>query len=324
MDLANLPNVPRADALVDQAFGNARSVTGTGGTGAERKVDRARRKVQTVENTVTSSLERVVEGWPDFDEVTAFHRNLVDVVVDLDRLRESLGAVNWARRRTKAICREGVRRIQAVESPEVAQKERERVYGRVADVLEQVDDDLAFLDQARDDLRDIPEIRTDVPTLVVAGAPNVGKSLFLKQVTTGRPTVASYPFTTKGVDLGHLDRDRLRYQVVDTPGLLDRPLEDRNRIERQAIVALGGIADAVLFLLDPSETCGYPMEEQEHLLEEVREAFEAPVVVVENKADLLESDPPEGRLRMSLETGEGVEEALDAGIEAVDAEGAWV
>lgn len=324
MDLANLPNVPRADDLVDQAFGNASSLSGTGGTGAERKVDRSRRKVKTVESTVTSSLERVVEGWPDFDEVTPFHRNLVDIVADLDRIREALGAVNWARRRTKAICREAVRAIQSLEAPEEAELERQRAYGRVADVLEQVDDDLAFLAEARNDLRDIPEIRLDVPTLVVAGAPNVGKSRFLREVTTGNPTVASYPFTTKGVGLGHLDRDRLRYQVVDTPGLLDRPLEERNRIERQAVVAVDGLADAVLFLLDPSGTCGYPMEEQERLLEEVRQAFDAPVVVVENKADLLEGAPPPGRLRMSLETGEGVAEALDAGIEAVDAEGAWV
>jgi hypothetical protein len=56
----------------------------------------------------------------------------------------------------------------------------------------------------------------------------------------------------------------------------------------------------------------------------VEATVDAPVVVVENKADLLEEPPAEGRLRMSLETGEGVEEALEAGIEAVDAEGAWV
>jgi nucleolar GTP-binding protein len=324
MDLSDLPPVPRADDLVDQAFGNASSATGTGGTAAERQIDRSRRKVQTVESTIVSRLENVEEGWPDFDEIEPFHRNLVDVVADLDAVREALGATNWARRRVKALCREGVRRIQAVEDPDQAERERERAYGRVADVLEQVDDSLGTLDEARDDLRDLPEIRTDVPTLVVAGAPNVGKSRFLKAATTGKPEVAEYPFTTKAVEMGHLERDRLRYQVVDTPGVLDRPLEERNRIERQSLVTLGQLADAVLFLLDPSETCGYSLEEQERLLEEVEATVDAPVVVVENKADLLEEPPAEGRLRMSLETGEGVEEALEAGIEAVDAEGAWV
>ena len=55
---------------------------------------------------------------------------------------------------------------------------------------------------------------------------------------------------------------RNRIQFVDTPGILDRPAEERNPIERQALSAMMNVASVILFILDPSEHCGYPMEVQ--------------------------------------------------------------
>lgn len=42
-----------------------------------------------------------------------------------------------------------------------------------------------------------------------------------------------YAFTTKSLFVGHMDYRYLRWQVIDTPGILDRPLEERNTIEMQ-------------------------------------------------------------------------------------------
>ncbi len=42
-----------------------------------------------------------------------------------------------------------------------------------------------------------------------------------------------YAFTTKSLYVGHMDYKYLRWQVIDTPGILDRPLEERNTIEMQ-------------------------------------------------------------------------------------------
>jgi len=138
----------------------------------------------------------------------------------------------------------------------------------------------------------------------------VGKSSFVRAVSTGRPKIADYPFTTKGVSLGHIDRGVRRYQILDTPGILDRPMEKRNRMERQAIAALRHLAEAVVFLVDPTETCGYPLDDQMRLLEEVRALFpDVPLVVAENKADL--EGPSRGHLRISTLTGEGVVDVLD-------------
>ena len=54
----------------------------------------------------------------------------------------------------------------------------------------------------------------------------------------------------------------LSLQVVDTPGILDHSLEERNTIEMQAITALAHLRAAVLYVMDPSEQCGHTIEQQ--------------------------------------------------------------
>jgi len=88
--------------------------------------------------------------------------------------------------------------------------------------------------------------------------------------------------------VGHTDYKYLRWQVVDTPGILDHPLEDRNTIEMQAITALAHLRSAVLYFLDPSEQCGHTLEQQKSLFDSIRPLFNnKPLIVVANKTDVL-------------------------------------
>lgn len=65
-------------------------------------------------------------------------------------------------------------------------------------------------------LRRIPDIDRLVPTLVLVGAPNVGKSSIVRAVSSGTPEVANYPFTTRGLSVGHIISSELRIQVLLT------------------------------------------------------------------------------------------------------------
>jgi len=150
------------------------------------------------------------------------------------------------------------------------------------------------------------------PTIVIAGYPNVGKSSLLARLSKARPEIAPYPFTTKSANIGHFQwpeagpaHRQKRYQAVDTPGLLEKPAAKRNYIEQQAVLALKYLADAVVFVLDPSEACGYDLPTQEKLLAHVRQEFPtAPLMVVENKADLV-ARPDSPNLRISCQKRRG-------------------
>src|SRR2546428_617522 len=88
-------------------------------------------------------------------------------------------------------------------------------------------------------------------------------------------------------------------------------MDKRNKMERQAIAALAHLANGVLFLLDPTETCGYPLTDQRRLLEEVRTLFpNVPILVVETKSDL-SGVTRSCELQVSAVTGSGVRQALD-------------
>jgi nucleolar GTP-binding protein len=183
----------------------------------------------------------------------------------------------------------------------------------MASIIHDVDKDLRFLNDARNKLRDLPDIK-DEPTVVVAGYPNVGKSSFVARVSSAKPEIARYPFTTKGVLIGHFTRKKNRYQVIDTPGLLDRPLDERNEIELQAISALRYVGEVLLFIVDPSEECGFTMAEQEKLLDEVRHTVNIPVIVVANKIDVAHVET-KADMQMSTLTGEGVATVKDRLVE---------
>lgn len=314
-----LPSVLRSQDLLDKAFGRAAKATAKGKDHHARMTNLAIARVQTAGQTIESTLRGYVKGFPSLDRLPPFYRELVDVLVDRGKLKKHLGAVDWAADKAAEVTRDYVRRIGRSGGKDLIALRRE-AFGRLASIVKQIAPDLDGLVEARIALRRVPTVDPELPTIVVAGYPNVGKSAFVRAVSTGRPKVAVYPFTTKGVSLGHLERDGRRIQILDTPGLLDRPMEKRNRIERQAIAALAHLADLVVFLLDPTETCGYTMADQLNLLDSVRKTFpDVPISVVENKSDLGQATA--GHPRVSALTGEGIPETLELALSRVTSRG---
>jgi len=304
----DLPAMLTADELVDKAFSHAARAGR-----AKSGVDAQQSMLQTAANIVSDNLENVVTGWPDFDDIDPFYRELADATVGVDGMRQSLNELGWASRKATDIREEYQRRLAG--DADTARKLRKQAFARLADVVEEIEDDIQALSDAKNSLRDLPDIRPDEPTIVVAGYPNVGKSTFVNSLTRASNEIASYPFTTTEIHVGHVESDRIRYQLVDTPGLLDRPADERNEIESQAVSALAHAADAVLVVLDASGECGYPVDVQLTLLADLRERFEVPVLSVCNKAD--RSRAVEADHYMSVTEGENVDSVLEAAIEAI-------
>jgi nucleolar GTP-binding protein len=76
--------------------------------------------------------------------------------------------------------------------------------------------------------------------------------------------------------------------MIDTPGLLDRPLSERNAVEKQAVLALKHLAKAIVFVFDPSLACGYSIESQLNLYKEIGKEFTVGKIPVINKADIID------------------------------------
>lgn len=301
-----LPTVPTSQELVDRAFRRSTRVS------SGQKKDES--MLMTAGNILSDNLTNLVRKYPSFMNIPPFYHDLADAAVGVDEMRIHLSRVSWAASQIRSITKDHLTRMKgSSDRPSV----RRAAFGRMASVMKSIEPDLLFLNDARQRLRSMPTVDPDVPTIIVAGYPNVGKSSFMIAVTGARPEIASYPFTTKGVGVGHFVRNHQRYQVVDTPGLLDRPLSMRNEIELQAIAALRHLRGVVLFILDPSEYCGFTLSDQLKLLADVKGWLQLPVLVVTNKSDLSAYEGAE--MTMSTLTGAGVAEVLDRAVEMLDA-----
>ncbi|ETM36574.1 hypothetical protein, variant [Phytophthora nicotianae] len=119
-------------------------------------------------------------------------------------------------------------------------------------------------------LRGLPHVDLDKPIFAFVGAPNVGKSSLVRALSTASPEVANYPFTTRGITMGHIFEEGISYQIADTPGLIFRPDETRNAIEKLAIAMMEKTQSSIGFVFDPTGSSGTPTADQILLRDELR------------------------------------------------------
>jgi len=290
MSFASIPPILKSQEYFDNAVkqANRRVVSARGKfKRTMSSIDKSKNvelsRIELVNQHLQESLRRIIKTFPDIATLDPFYKELFRLNVEARQYRKSLAAVAWALERIHIIWSSTTRLIKHTDQIGSINAMRNAFYGRAVSVLEQIETDFVFLEKARKHFKKFPVVRTTMPTAVIAGFPNVGKTTLLSALTGSTPRIAPYPFTTQNIMIGYLDK---KIQIIDTPGLLDRPLDERNTIEHHAILALRHLATIILYLIDPTETCGYSLEEQVSLYEQISKTFEVPVTVVINKADM--------------------------------------
>jgi nucleolar GTP-binding protein len=184
----------------------------------------------------------------------------------------------------------------------------------------------------------------------------IGKSSIVRAISSATPEVNNYPFTTRGMTLGHVEvfwsenddiakavvpdeRQRRtntpspevvmgRYafsqlcQVMDSPGLLVRPDDERNEMEALTLAAMQHLPTAVMYVLDLSGGAGdkcSSIEDQLQLRRDVRARFPRRQWIdvvskydldivdgsLESLEEILDGTP---YIKLSIHEGQGVEE----------------
>lgn len=232
-------------------------------------------------------LTQILTDFPKFDDLHPFYADLLNVLYDRDHYKLALGQLATAKSLIDGIARDYTRLLKYADSLYRCKCLKRAALGRMCTLISRHKKNLGYLEQVRQHLSRLPSIDPATRTLLIAGYPNVGKSSFINKVTRADVDVQPYAFTTKSLFVGHCDYKYLRWQVIDTPGILDHELEARNTIEMQSITALAHLRACVLFFVDPSEQCGYSLEKQHSLFKSIMPLFaNKPIIVVANKTDL--------------------------------------
>ena len=244
------------------------------------------RKVKFTASNWNEKLATILEEFPKVDDIHPFYSDLLNVLYDKDHFKLALGQLNMARNLIERVAQDYVRLLKYGDSLYRCKQLKRAALGRMCTIMKRQAPSLAYLEQVRQHLSRLPSIDPNTRTLLVCGYPNVGKSSFMNKVTRADVEVQPYAFTTKSLYVGHTDYKYLRWQVIDTPGILDRPLEERNTIEMQSITALAHLRAAVLYLVDISEQCGHSLDQQAALFHSIKPLFaNKPVMIVANKTD---------------------------------------
>lgn len=271
------------------------------------------RKVKFTQQTISEKLGATLQDFPKLDDIHPFYADLMNILYDRDHFKLALGQVNTAKNLIAGLAKDYLRLLKYGDSLYRCKQLKRAALGRMCTVLKKLKASLGYLEEVRKHISRLPALDPNTRTLLLTGYPNVGKSSFMNKVTRADVEVQPYAFTTKALFVGHMDHRFLRWQVVDTPGILDRPLEERNTIEMQAITALAHLQCCVLYFLDVSEQCGYTLESQLKLFESIRPLFaNKQVMIVANKTDVIPYESLSADARARIE-----EVALKAGAEVI-------
>nr|CAG4641533.1 EOG090X02QX [Eurycercus lamellatus] len=283
--------VPTAKDFIDIILSKTQRKTPTV-VHKQYKISRIRqfymRKVKFAQQSFHDKLSQILTDFPKLDDIHPFYADLMNVLYDKDHYKLALGQINIALHLIDNVSKDYVRLLKYGDSLYRCKQLKRAALGRMATIMKRQAQSLQYLEQVRQHLSRLPSIDPNTRTLLICGFPNVGKSSFINKITRADVEVQPYAFTTKSLFVGHTDHRYLRWQVVDTPGILDHPLENRNTIEMQAIAALAHLRAAILYVMDISEQCGHTIDQQVALFDSIKPLFaNKPLLVVLNKTDII-------------------------------------
>jgi len=208
-------------------------------------------QVKFTQTSWNEKISRILEDFPRVDDIHPFYSDLLNVLYDKDHYKLALGQLNTAKNIIDKVAKDYVKLLKYGDTLYRCKQLKRAALGRMCTIMKKHGASLAYLEQVRQHMSRLPSIDPNTRTILVCGYPNVGKSSFMNKVTRADVEVQPYAFTTKSIYVGHTDYKYLRWQVLDTPGILDRPLEERNTIEMQSITALAHLRAVVLVNPEP-------------------------------------------------------------------------
>ncbi|EOD42472.1 putative GTPase [Candidatus Nanobsidianus stetteri] len=240
-------------------------------------------KLQTIYQYIDDKLEKIYNDivLPE----NKFYKELYKLLftdINIKKLRER---IKYIRKIIKQVYLKYKNDIKLTKDKKLIERYRREFYGRISSILRRNWIIFKYYNIYLNRRKKVPNIK-NLPTVVISGLPNVGKSTLLKNLTGSNVKIEPYPFTTKDIMIGYIKTPYFDIQVIDTPGILDRPIEEMNEIEKKSILALNYLANLIIYVFDLTETCGYNIKEQINLLNNIKRMFNKEIILYFSKKDL--------------------------------------
>jgi len=213
--LRRLPVLKSEIELINRARKNSRFVTSDTSIGniRNRAKKHAAQTLDTIVQSLCVPLRDFIQGYAtEYRRLHPFEKVVADLTVrsrqkkDGMTLSSVLDDLNEARKDLLETGKDYIAKAKKAESSRnvesILKEGEEQLYNLFSDAA---GPSIALLIDLQKSLRTTPAVRLDTPAVVLVGAPNVGKSSIVRAISSGTPEVNNYPFTTRGMTLGHVE-----------------------------------------------------------------------------------------------------------------------
>jgi|Transcript_9400 nucleolar GTP-binding protein len=231
--LMRVPRVSPSDDILCSSLKRAARVTPTKGLKVPllKERNRSSKQLDALTTLLCKPLSDYIAGFPRSERLHPFERDLLELTFQHGQYQSTLRQINLLRKGLLRIGKQEAARAAKAGSPKEAIdirltgfSELQRHFKRGSHVIDE-------LNEIAKIIRRLPVAELQTPMVALVGAPNVGKSSLVRVLSSGTPEVSNYPFTTRGIKMGHLFIENDRVLVTDTPGLLWRPVWTREHTE---------------------------------------------------------------------------------------------
>lgn len=260
----------------------------------DKRKDLELEKIRYLNSQINSQIKKIIKRFPRMKKLDEIYKKLINTnqvkVADIeDCLKRLLWIVNTADEYTLNT-EVKIKRAKTSQTVGFIMKKH---LGKVNSLFRKNKEYFKKLEEARRFMNKLPTF-LDIYTVAIGGYPNVGKSTLMKKITGSDVEIQNYPFTTKGLMFGYIEKDNHKQiQLIDTPGLLGR--NKNNDIETRAEIVISEFSDVIIFVIDMTQSCGYDVKSQIKLLKKTAQ-MEKPIVIYLSKTDIYDEE--------SLETKE--------------------
>ena len=143
--------VPSVDELIDISFGRG-SKKGASIPSRFNSVLRAKRsevnRIKNVNDYLIERIKNIIQSVPNLDILHPFYQELSHLLVDKDKLKQSLGRLNGIIPVLQKLLSTKIREINKCESSRMCGLTRRQFYARAASILKEQKGTLKYLEEA--------------------------------------------------------------------------------------------------------------------------------------------------------------------------------
>ncbi|RZC69307.1 hypothetical protein C5167_034139 [Papaver somniferum] len=210
-----LPMVMPSVDILYSAIKKSKRISPTKGivNAAKRERNKGARQLDALMKELGVPLRDYLDKFPNRKYLHPYERSLTELTLGDGNYEEVLGRLNALKKKVNSVGKEHA----SLCAKSVSKREAEE---RLAEGIKRLEDIFKSEGKAVDDLLNIaktlcamPVVDLESPTLCLVGAPNVGKSSLVRILSSGKPEICNYPFTTRGILMGHIHLNYQHFQV---------------------------------------------------------------------------------------------------------------